>query len=224
MEITNNLVIRWTHGTFTHKDYIGSRPHLKPHMSKILHFHRQRFYSLPTVLWLSLMINPKSDRKKKLKSRLPILNRLLLRQLDGGSPGERPGRLFLHICRDLLLILKTQEEERKPHRGEVKLLQEPGRHAEQRQNFEEFLSMKEERHNQIRKNHSTPLQPAFPEAPLCVISSFTSWQITYACLFLSFWLSNTIVSKQILTSCQEFWCKNPKISLDLSPSASFAAS
>lgn len=54
-------------------------------------------------------------------------SRPLLCQLDGGSSGKGPGRLFLHIGRNLLLVLVAQEEERETHGGEVKLLQEPGR-------------------------------------------------------------------------------------------------
>lgn len=48
---------------------------------------------------------------------------LLLRQLEGGSPRESPGRPFLHICRNLFLVLVAQKEEREPHGGEVNLLQ-----------------------------------------------------------------------------------------------------
>lgn len=60
-------------------------------------------------------------------TRLTQGHRFLLCQLDGGSSGKGPGRLFLHISRNLLLVLIAQEEERETHGGEVKLLQEPGR-------------------------------------------------------------------------------------------------
>ena len=44
-------------------------------------------------------------------SRLVSQRLLLLRQLDGGSPGEGPGSLLLHLGGDLLLVLIAQEEE-----------------------------------------------------------------------------------------------------------------
>lgn len=53
--------------------------------------------------------------------------RCLLCQLDGGSSGKGPGRPFLHICGNLLLVLVAQEEEGESHGGEVELLQQPER-------------------------------------------------------------------------------------------------
>lgn len=53
--------------------------------------------------------------------------RPLLCQFNGGSSGKYPGRLLLHVSRNLLLVLVAQEEERETHGGEVKLLQEPAR-------------------------------------------------------------------------------------------------